>query len=102
MLAGKFKRNIVLLDDGTATLRINREEGISPRKIIKSIFLKSIGMVNNEFENHIFSVYNIEEKVKKSDVVIRHCYENYKRKLERLPSNDNKVFIIGSPLYEAE
>ncbi|MGQ6389593.1 hypothetical protein ACUNFG_00005, partial [Serratia sp. IR-2025] len=103
MLAGKFKkRSIVLLDDGTATLRINREEGISPRKIIKSLFLKSIGMVNNEFEKiTFFSVYNIGEKVKKSDTVIRHCYENYKKKLASLPSDNNKVFIIGAPLFEA-
>lgn len=102
-LAAKFKsRDIILLDDGTATLRINRDGGFNPRKIVKSMFLKIIGMVSYEYEKiTFFSVYNIEEKVSKNDNVIMHSYENYRKKLQTLPKSENKIFIIGSPLFEA-
>ncbi|EFE93679.1 polysialyltransferase family glycosyltransferase [Serratia odorifera] len=103
MLANKYpKRNIVLLDDGTATLRIKRHGKLTPRGVAKSLFLKSLGMTNNEFEKiTFFTVYNIEDNVSGRDEVIRHNYQNYKTKLETLPQSNNKTFIIGTPLYEA-
>jgi hypothetical protein len=102
-LVAKFKnRDIILLDDGTATLRISREGGFSPRTVVKSMFLKMIGMVSNEYEKiTFFSVYNIEGKIGKNDSIIKHSYENYRKKLKSLPTGDNKTFIIGSPLFEA-
>lgn len=102
-LAAKFKnRDIILLDDGTATLRISREGGFSLRKVVKSMFLKVIGMVSNEYEKiTFFSVYNIEGKISENDNIIMHDYENYRKKIKSLPKNENKTFIIGSPLFEA-
>lgn len=103
MLANKFpRRDVVLLDDGTATLRIQRSDNLSMRSMLKSAMLKLLGMVNNEREKiTFFTVYDIENKVSKNDCVIRHNYQNYKAKLQDLPQGENKVFIIGSPLYEA-
>ncbi|WP_329906417.1 hypothetical protein [Serratia quinivorans] len=103
MLANKFpKRDIVLLDDGTATLRIKRSNNVTVRDIAKSIFLKSLGMANNEREKiTFFSVYNIENNIAQKDRIIKHNYQNFKLKLAALPQGGNKVFIIGTPLYEA-
>lgn len=41
---------MVLLDDGTATLRIKRYNNLTARGVVKSVFLKSLGMTNNERE----------------------------------------------------
>jgi hypothetical protein len=103
MLANKFpKRDIVLLDDGTATLRIKRSNNVTVRDIAKSIFLKSLGMANNEREKiTFFSVYNIENNIAQQDRIVKHNYQNFKLKLAALPQGRNKVFIIGTPLYEA-
>lgn len=103
MLAYKFpKRDIVLLDDGTATLRIKRTQNITVRDIAKSMFLKSLGMANNEREKiTFFSVYNIEKNIAQQDKIVKHNYQNFKLKLASLPQGGNKVFIIGTPLYEA-
>ncbi|WP_447883908.1 polysialyltransferase family glycosyltransferase [Serratia fonticola] len=103
MLANKFpKREVVLLDDGTATLRIKRGDNITARGFLKSVFLKLFGVINNEREKiTFFSVYDIHENIAKKDRVIRHSYQNYRAKLLGLPKGENKIFIIGSPLYEA-
>ncbi|VEA64242.1 Uncharacterised protein [Serratia plymuthica] len=103
MLAHKFpKRDIVLLDDGTATLRIKRSNNLTAKGIAKSIFLKSLGMANNEREKiTFFSVYDIEKNIALRDTIIKHNYQNFKVKLANLPQGGNKVFIIGTPLYEA-
>ncbi|MEX2976138.1 hypothetical protein AB4J97_04275 [Serratia fonticola] len=103
MLTSKFsKRDVILLDDGTATLRIQRSGKITARSFIKNVFYKIFGLVNNEREKiTFFSVYDIEDNVSKYDKVIRHHYQSYKLKLQGLPQELNKVFIIGSPLYEA-
>ncbi|ASM16019.1 hypothetical protein [Serratia marcescens] len=103
ILAHKYpKRDVVLLDDGTATLRIKRYNNVTTRSIVKSVFLKSLGMTNNEREKiTFFSVYDIEGNVSKRDVVIKHSYQNFKAKLASLPDGKNRVFIIGTPLFEA-
>ncbi|WBL72090.1 polysialyltransferase family glycosyltransferase [Serratia liquefaciens] len=103
MLAHKYpKRDIVLLDDGTATLRIKRTNTVTVRDLLKSIFLKSLGMVNNDREKlTFFSVYNIERNIAQRDTVVRHNYQKFKIKLASLPQGGNKIFIIGTPLYEA-
>ncbi|WP_368926845.1 hypothetical protein [Serratia marcescens] len=103
ILAHKYsRRNVVLLDDGTATLRIKRYNNLTTRGVVKSILLKSLGMANNEREKiTFFSVYDIEGNVSKRDAVIRHSYQNFKAKLANLPNGKSRIFIIGTPLYEA-
>ncbi|VFS26174.1 Uncharacterised protein [Serratia liquefaciens] len=55
ILAHKYsRRNVVLLDDGTATLRIKRYNNLTARGVVKSVFLKSLGMTNNEREKITF------------------------------------------------
>lgn len=34
-------------------------------------------------------------------MVVKHSYQNFKAKLASLPDGKNRVFIIGTPLYEA-
>ncbi|MGK8843753.1 hypothetical protein ACRS8K_10320 [Serratia marcescens] len=102
ILAHKYSRRNVVLDDGTATLRIKRYNNLTARGVVKSVFLKSLGMTNNEREKiTFFSVYDIEGNVSKRDVVVKHSYQNFKAKLASLPDGKNRVFIIGTPLYEA-
>lgn len=103
MIVRYFKdRKVTVLDDGTATLRINRKTNLTPREFLKLIFYRLFSVQNKEKEPLIFySVYNIKDKIARKDQLIVHNYSGFRGMLKEQNSNADTIFIIGSPLLEA-
>lgn len=101
-IAKKFKRRkVVILDDGTATLRINRKQRPS-KVLIKDLILKMIGCAD-PFKEKIsfFSIYDISDNVSLHDSVTKHSYSSFANKTIHYPDDNNSVYVIGTPLFEA-
>lgn len=101
-ICGRFlNRRVIMLDDGTATLRINRKN-----RTIKSAFRNHIyrilGFIDVFLEPIVFfSVYDIHAVISGKDRLIAHKYDFFKKKMESFPTGDNVVYVIGSPFLEA-
>lgn len=101
-ICGRFsKRNIIMVDDGTATLRINRKSR-SYKKFFRDFIYKMLGFVDGFREPVVFfSVYEISRVISKKDILIPHEYNYFKHKMESFHLSDNVVYVIGSPFLEA-
>lgn len=99
----KFKnRNVVIVDDGTATLRLQRTHRPLKKNILDKV-LKFFGGGERYLEPiTFFSVYDIRKKISKKDSLIQHNYPAFKKRLSLLSECDDVVYIIGAPLLEAK
>ncbi|WP_434670748.1 polysialyltransferase family glycosyltransferase [Klebsiella sp. B345] len=101
-ICGRFScRKVIMLDDGTATLRINRKNRVFKRTFRDYIY-KLFGFVDGFMEPVVFfSVYDISLLISSRDTLITHKYDCFKKKMESFPVGDNVVYVIGSPFMEA-
>ncbi|OOF01927.1 hypothetical protein, partial [Salinivibrio sp. MA607] len=103
VLINKIKpKKVVTVDDGTATLRIERSKKPSVKiRLITTLCKFGLGFdITLKQGVHFFSVYDISNKLTKGDCLHTNRYSFLKSKLYDYPKS-NKHFIIGSPLKEA-
>lgn len=109
-LASKLGRrvsSIFILDDGTATLRINRKNGdarasFGLKGIVRDYLLRAMGFsLDRSRAISFFTAYDIRNVVAVTDEIIPNDYSEYRSIISRFPPDDGVVFIIGTPLYEA-
>jgi hypothetical protein len=96
--------SIVVVDDGTASLRINRKEasGKTAKDHAKWLATKMAGLsADSRYPVSFFSVYDLSKKIGAADHFIPNRYQNYRDLIARLPPNDSEIFVVGSPLREA-
>lgn len=97
---GSRVNEITILDDGSATLRINRfKERQNP---IKAAYERAIGLRSTSFGKlTFFSVYALSENILAQDQLIKNTYYHLGKALADFADGDDRFYIIGSPLYEA-
>ena len=101
-------QGIVVVDDGTAMLRINRR-GLLPRsrdrgyEVLRHIIFSAVGVrgVLPPANLKFFSTYSLDGYVGVGDTVIRNDYRNLSAELRALPPDEDSVYVIGSPYREA-
>jgi hypothetical protein len=93
---------VVVVDDGNATLRINRRLASTSISEKLRFLLASLFTLNIKASKEItfFSVYDIRLKLSKRDKFISNNYHSLKKKMNEYPDSP-KEFIIGSPLKAA-
>lgn len=101
-ICGKFsQRKVVILDDGTATLRINRTHRHFKR-LMRDLLMRALGFVDAFIEPIVFfSVYDLTNKIAKHDILILHKYESFQGKMTSFSKGQITIYIIGSPFFEA-
>ena len=101
-VCGRFSnRNVIMLDDGTATLRINRKSRTA-KNTLRNYVYRMLGFTDGFIEPiSFFSVYDIRAVISIKDTLIPHRYYYFKEKMESFPAGDNVVYVIGSPFLEA-
>lgn len=100
--------NIVVLDDGTAMLRICRHRSIPQsreqwRQQCIRLLLFACGIRNPVPRNGLtfFTAYALEDRVAVGDTVVRNDYRTLRAELQALPPDDRSVYVIGMPHREA-
>ncbi len=100
--------SVVVLDDGTAMLRIDRRQSVprsreQRRQKIKSLMLLAYGIRGSTPRAGLtfFTAYALEDRVAVGDAVVRNDYRTLSAELRNLPVDEDFVYVIGSPLREA-
>ncbi|MEQ0228529.1 hypothetical protein ABLV17_12170 [Klebsiella sp. CN_Kp091] len=101
-IAGQYKkRKLFILDDGTATLRLNRRTR-SFKHLIRDKIYGFLGCVDNFVEPiNFISVYPIADKISLNDSVVTHQYNYFRHLTNSFSNEENTIYIIGVPLLEA-
>ncbi len=101
-------RNIVVLDDGAATLRIGRRRSVPQSRqqwrqkfIIFLLFACGIRAPVPRGGLTFFTAYALEDRVAVDDTVVRNDYRTLSAELRALPPDDCSVYVIGGPYREA-
>jgi len=101
-------QRIVVVDDGTATLRIDRGRLVPRsrqewRQTLQNVILLAIGIrgVVPPAGLTFFSQYALEGRTADNDVVVRNDYRTLSAELRSLPPDDESVYVIGAPYREA-
>ncbi|MGH6883815.1 MAG: hypothetical protein ACREFM_23040, partial [Hypericibacter sp.] len=102
--AGRQPR-VTIIDDGTASLRIDRSSSAAPpsaRERSKALAAAMFGLsIGKDLPIEFFSVYDLRKKLGRHDTFVSNTYERCKANMASLPSDDSTVYIIGSPILEA-
>jgi len=101
-VCGRFyNRKVIIVDDGTATLRIDRRRR-GAKRIIRDKIYRLFGYADSYIEPiSFFSIYDISHKISRQDSITLHDYDFFKSKMNLFPRGDNIVYVIGSPFLEA-
>ena len=99
---------IVVVDDGTATLRIDRRRSLWRSRQewgekCKSLIFLAFGIrgVVPPPGLTFFTTYALDDHVAAADVVVHNDYRTLSAELLKLPPDDDSVYVIGSPFREA-
>lgn len=105
-LSGLVQR-LVVVDDGTATLRIDRRNSVlkSPkvrRQKLKALLFLGMGIrgVVPAAGLTFFTSYCLDDRVAEGDVIVRNDYRVLSAELRALPPDDECVYVIGGPHLE--
>lgn len=100
--------NIVVVDDGTATLRIDRRRRFAPsreqlRQRLRGALFLAMGVRGAIPPGGLkfFTTYSINDRVGERDVVVHNDYRSLSAELQKLPMDDEHVYVIGGPYGEA-
>ncbi|MFT6904710.1 MAG: hypothetical protein ACJAS1_001364 [Oleiphilaceae bacterium] len=93
---------LIVVDDGNATLRINRVSSpITISGILKKLLARIFNLKITPWEKiTFFSVYGISKQISLNDQLVFNDYSFLKTRMSEY-SNSEKEFIIGSPLQAA-
>lgn len=100
-------QRVVVVDDGTATLRIDRCGSFlrSPKvrrqklKVLVHLGMGIRGVVPSGGLT-FFTAYALDNQVAIGDEVVRNDYRTLSAELRRLPPDDDSVYVIGGPHLE--
>lgn len=101
-------QRVVVLDDGTSMLRIDRTKWM-PRsreewlRQVKRYLYMAFGIrgVLPQTRLAFFTVYAISERIAAGDTIIRNDYQTLSAELRALPPDNDSVYVIGTPHREA-
>ncbi len=100
-------RSVTVLDDGTATLRIDRRRSLWRsskrwREKLKSLILLGLGIrgIFPPDSLTFFTTYSLDTRLTDDDVVLRNDYRALRAELQDLPPDKDSVYVIGSPYQE--
>ena len=104
---GDIVRTVIVVDDGTATLRIDRRRS-APRSSdamrghLKRFALLSAGVIGTRPPARLtfFTTYALEYRAAKDDVIVRNDYRSLASDLRQLPPDDACVYVIGGAHQE--
>lgn len=103
-----LSRSVVVVDDGTAMLRIDRRHSIprsreQRRQKFKSLMFLAYGVHGSAPRAGLtfFTAYALEDIVAVGDSIVRNDYRALSAKLRNLPPDDDSVYVIGAPHREA-
>lgn len=93
---------LIIVDDGNATLRINRvSSSTTILGKLKELFARLFSLKITLWKKiTFFSVYDISKQISLNDKLICNDYSFLKNRMSEYP-NSEKEFIIGSPLQAA-
>lgn len=103
---GSLASTVVVVDDGTATLRMDRRRSLRSSKVrrqmLKSLVHLAIGIPGVIPSSGItfFSAYPLDARIADGDVVVPNDYRSLRQKLSCLPVDEEHVFVIGGPYLE--
>ena len=99
--------SVVVVDDGTATLRVDRRSSVlkSPkvrRQKLKALLFLGMGIrgVVPSAGLTFFTSYCLDDRVADGDVIVRNDYRVLSAELRDLPPDDEYVYVIGGPHLE--
>ncbi|MCB9409874.1 hypothetical protein [Mycolicibacterium sp.] len=100
-------RNVVVVDDGTAMLRIDRQKSIPRsreqwRLQLKRLIFLALGIrgIVPRSDLTFFTSFAINDRVAPGDTVIRNDYRTLSSELRELPPDEDSVYVIGGPYLE--
>ncbi len=102
----------VVVDDGTAMLRIDRSAGLIPRnrvglrrslrRLVFGFAFRLIGMPATPPRSlTFFSAYDIRDRISAKDRLLANDYRCQRDALRSLPPDRERVYVIGTPHLEA-
>ena len=101
-------RNVVVVDDGTAMLRIDRRRSIPRsreqlRLKLKSLIFLAVGIsgVAPPAGLTFFTTFALGDRVAEGDAIVHNDYRTLSAELRNLPPDDDSVYVIGAPYREA-
>lgn len=103
---GTVPRDIVVVDDGTATLLVDRRRLIPRsrhlwRQNLKRLAFLSVGIFTFPPRGlTFFTTYAVEKNLAGNDTLICNDYRNLRAELQRLPPDDHFAYVIGSAHLE--
>lgn len=99
--------NVVVVDDGTATLRIDRRSSVLKSSKVRRQKLKALLFLGMGIRGVVpsagvtfFTSYSLEDRVADGDVIVRNDYRVLSAELRDLPPDDKYVYVIGSAHLE--
>lgn len=104
---GDVSDEIIVVDDGTAMLRIDRRSSVLRsskvrRQKLKELIFQTIGIPGTVPRSSLtfFTNFPIGQTVAQHDVIVRNDYRFIATSQRQLPPDDEFVYVIGNPLLE--
>ncbi|CAN1507785.1 hypothetical protein MCEMIE22_00695 [Mycobacteriaceae bacterium] len=101
-------QRVVVVDDGTAMLRIDRRNSFlrSPkvrRQKLKALTFLAMGIQGAVSSSDLtfFTTYRIDAYLAAHDTIVHNDYRILTAELRSLPPDDDTVYVIGTPHLEA-
>ena len=101
-------QRVVVVDDGTAMLRIDRRNSFlkSPkarRQKLKALTFLAMGIQGAVSSSDLtfFTTYRIDDYLAANDTTVHNDYRILTAELRNLPPDDDTVYVIGTPHLEA-
>lgn len=98
---------IIVVDDGTAMLRIDRRSSVFRsskvrKQKLKELVFRTIGIPGTVPRSGLtfFTNFPISQTVAQHDVIIRNDYRFLAASQRQLPPDEEFVYVIGNPLLE--
>jgi len=101
-------RCIVVVDDGAATVRIDRRNSFLKSQRVRRQKLKALTFLAMGIRGAVsssgltfFTTYRIDDYLADNDTIVYNDYRTLAAELRTLPPDDATVYVIGTPLLEA-
>ena len=101
-------QRVVVVDDGTAMLKIDRRRSVLKsskvrRQKLKALMFLMLGIRGavSAADVTFFTAYAIGDRVAAGDTIVHNDYRTLSAKLRELPPDEERVYVIGTPHRES-
>jgi hypothetical protein len=101
-------RHVVVVDDGAATVRIDRRNSFLKSQRVRRQKLKALTFLAMGIRGAVsssgltfFTAYRIDDHLAANDTIVFNDYRTLTAELRNLPPDNDTVYVIGTPLLEA-